>query len=183
MSGPARTLYTLCFIRRRGEVLLLRRSKPPNAGRWNAPGGRVEPGEAPWQACRREVLEETGLTVRDPELRAVLTITRPSEQIVIFVYRATAWEEPAREGVAGELGPGDGGVVPAGRARAGLRAEGEVAWRCEAEALADPRLAPHVARFYRRLWVGGPPFEARFDYDARDRLVRWQFAGEPPGGR
>lgn len=161
MSRAARTLYTLCFLRRDGQVLLLRRPRPPNAGMWNAPGGRVEPGEAPWQACRREVLEETGLRVRDETLRAVLTITRPTEQILIFVYTATAWDPPE--------GPG----------RAVRAAEGVPVWRPEAEVLRDPDLAPHVARFYPRLWTGGPPFEARFDYDARGRLARWQFAGGP----
>jgi 8-oxo-dGTP diphosphatase len=44
-------------------VLLVRRSNPPSAGQWSVPGGRQELGEPAEAAARRELLEETGLTV------------------------------------------------------------------------------------------------------------------------
>ncbi len=46
-----------------GRLLLVRRGRPPQQGRWSVPGGRVEPGEDDGAAVRREVLEETGLDV------------------------------------------------------------------------------------------------------------------------
>lgn len=46
-----------------GRLLVVRRARPPGAGRWSVPGGRVEAGESDAQAVRREVLEETGLHV------------------------------------------------------------------------------------------------------------------------
>ena len=34
-----------------------------SVGKWNAPGGKLEPRETPEECARREVLEETGLQV------------------------------------------------------------------------------------------------------------------------
>jgi 8-oxo-dGTP diphosphatase len=47
-----------------GRLLLIRRGHDPHRGCWSLPGGRVEAGESFEQAVEREVLEETGLTVR-----------------------------------------------------------------------------------------------------------------------
>lgn len=47
----------------RAEVLLIRRGSEPMAGGWSLPGGAVELGESIREACVREVLEETGITV------------------------------------------------------------------------------------------------------------------------
>ncbi|MBT2489218.1 (deoxy)nucleoside triphosphate pyrophosphohydrolase [Streptomyces sp. ISL-96] len=45
-----------------GRLLAARRSAPPElAGRWELPGGKVEPGESPEQALVRELREELGV--------------------------------------------------------------------------------------------------------------------------
>ncbi len=45
-----------------GEMLLLKRPEEAHCGGlWSFPGGKVEPGETPLAAARRELVEETGL--------------------------------------------------------------------------------------------------------------------------
>jgi 8-oxo-dGTP pyrophosphatase MutT (NUDIX family) len=52
-----------------GRLLILR---PTYKSGWTLPGGEMEDdGETPWQACRREVLEECGITVDDGRLVCV----------------------------------------------------------------------------------------------------------------
>ncbi|MDP0927817.1 NUDIX hydrolase [Paracoccus onubensis] len=54
-------LAALAVTIRDGEVLLVRRRNPPDAGLWGFPGGHVELGETALQAAARELAEETGV--------------------------------------------------------------------------------------------------------------------------
>ena len=48
-----------------GRVLACARSEPPEfAGRWEFPGGKVEPGESDTQALARECVEELGVKIQ-----------------------------------------------------------------------------------------------------------------------
>ena len=52
------------IVIRNRQVLLVRRNQPPSKGLWAIPGGSVELGETLQQAAEREIMEETGLTIR-----------------------------------------------------------------------------------------------------------------------
>jgi 8-oxo-dGTP diphosphatase len=54
---------TICHVIRDRKLLLKKANRGISVGKWNAPGGKSEPGEAPEECARREVLEETGLVV------------------------------------------------------------------------------------------------------------------------
>ena len=46
------------------RVLLVRRGQPPSEDLWAIPGGSVEIGETLQEAAEREILEETGITIK-----------------------------------------------------------------------------------------------------------------------
>ena len=60
-------------IEYQGRFLIMRRVDeiPALNGQWEFPGGKIEFGESPVEGLLRELREETGLIVRDPELLGI----------------------------------------------------------------------------------------------------------------
>ena len=63
---------TLCHVVNGNKILLKLATRGISKGRWNAPGGRIEPGETPEQCAIREVFEETGLKVKNLTFHGVM---------------------------------------------------------------------------------------------------------------
>ncbi len=63
--GPMKTVHVAAGIIQRdgGEVLAIQRGYGNMDGLWEFPGGKVENGETPAQACERELLEELQVRV------------------------------------------------------------------------------------------------------------------------
>jgi phosphoglycolate phosphatase len=90
--GPVATVGALIYDEA-GEVLMLRTHKW--SGKWGIPGGKIRRGEPSVDALRREVLEETGLTIDD--IRFVIpqdSIDSPEfmrpEHFILLNYTARA---------------------------------------------------------------------------------------------
>ena len=137
---------TLCFLHRGRQVLLLHRRHAPNAGTWNGIGGKLEAGEDPFTGCIREVKEETGLTIADPRMRALLVITAKATGDLWVIYVFTA---PAPEGT----------LVPS--------PEGDLHWvdAAQVSSLHTPADLPVILP---RILDGGDVTVARIDYATED---------------
>lgn len=62
----------ITYIRSGDDILLIHKKTGHGAGKVNAPGGHIEPGETPVQAAVRECMEETGIIPVNPVLKGVL---------------------------------------------------------------------------------------------------------------
>ncbi|HKI54245.1 MAG TPA: NUDIX domain-containing protein [Anaerolineales bacterium] len=87
-----------------GRVLLTKRQ---DNGQWCLPSGGMEPGESAAEACEREVLEETGLSVR---VRRFVGVYSHPDQLTVYSeedkFQIVALHFEA-EVIGGELGLSD----------------------------------------------------------------------------
>ncbi len=100
---------TLCYVRHAGKTLMMYRNKKPgdmHRGKWNALGGKIQPGETPEECVRREVYEEAGLHLNDLTWKGLLTFPAfdGNEDWYAFVFTATPTENaPLPDSPEGEL--------------------------------------------------------------------------------
>ena len=155
---------TLCYLENeRGEYLMLHRVKKQvdiNKGKWIGIGGKFEEGESPDECLRREVWEETGLTLTRFQFRGVVTFLcndSGSDQLM-YLFTATGW--------TGELNPDC--------------SEGELAWVPKGQVL-DLPIWEGDEIFLKLLADDAPPFLLTLDYrgpDGEDRLRRAVLNGQ-----
>lgn len=82
---------TNCVLIRDDKILLLQK---PSRGWWVAPGGKMEPGESVRDSCIREFREETGIYLKNPQLKGIFTmIMMENDQLLsewmMFTFAAT----------------------------------------------------------------------------------------------
>ena len=94
--------------------------------RWSTPGGRVEAGESPLEALKREVLEETGLNITPGELLGVVVVqgdVDPRSHDRKATRNSTKCVNASRAPLSGARGTGQPSATPLTRARADARAQ------------------------------------------------------------
>jgi 8-oxo-dGTP diphosphatase len=79
-----------------GRVLACERSSPPEAaGRWEFPGGKVEPGESDQQALARECVEELGARVEvGDRIGPDVPLARGRAVLRVFAARLLGGDQP-----------------------------------------------------------------------------------------
>jgi 8-oxo-dGTP diphosphatase len=96
-KNPTSLLVVAALIRDDRGRLLLQQALPgkAHAGQWEFPGGKVENGENPRFALRREIAEELGLTVDQPAMVptgfADQEAAGTSPAIVLILYDCPLW--------------------------------------------------------------------------------------------
>lgn len=81
---------TLCYLEKDGQYLMLHRVKKEkdlNKDKWIGVGGKFEDKESPEDCLRREVKEETGLTLTSWRYRGIVTFVSneaPTEYMHLF---------------------------------------------------------------------------------------------------
>jgi 8-oxo-dGTP diphosphatase len=130
-----RLRVTAGVIRQGDRILIARRAgHDPLAGKWEFPGGKIEPGEKPEDCLQRELLEELGITVRIGRFLESNCHDYPERRVELLFYEG--------EYVAGE-------VVP--------QIHDRFAW-IEVQDLVDYDLAPADRPFARQLMKGSQKF-------------------------
>ncbi|WP_268876386.1 NUDIX hydrolase [Gottfriedia solisilvae] len=88
--------YTLCFIQRKSELLMLNRFKAPTMGIWNGVGGKIEINETIEESVQREILEETGLFIELDQITHKGLVTWQEKDHVfggMYIFKADVAED------------------------------------------------------------------------------------------
>ncbi|QJD30176.1 Nudix family hydrolase [Methylococcus geothermalis] len=80
-----------------GRILIAQRSaEADQGGLWEFPGGKIEPGETPFDALRRELMEEIGIAVDGAEPMLVVRHAYPRQRVILEIFRVRKFSGEAR---------------------------------------------------------------------------------------
>ncbi len=76
----------LVYNKDEDKILMCKRAKDPNKGKFNLVGGKVEPNEEELHAAYRELQEETGITRDDITLTSVMNFEYKLSDMELELY-------------------------------------------------------------------------------------------------
>lgn len=94
------------YLEKDNKYLMLYRNKKKNdmnGGKWIGVGGHVEQGETPLEAVKREVKEETGLTLKSAIYRAIINFVNDDYVEIIYQYTSSDFTGEVIDCDEGEL--------------------------------------------------------------------------------
>jgi len=91
-------IVTAAVIRQGDKVLVAQRQHGHLAGKWEFPGGKLEPGESPEACLAREIKEELNLEVRVGDIFAAVYHRYETGPILLLAYTCSLAEGWRPEG-------------------------------------------------------------------------------------
>ncbi|MFC3932288.1 NUDIX hydrolase [Streptococcus dentapri] len=148
-------LATICYIDSGKELLLMLRNKKPHdvhEGKWISVGGKLEAGETPEECARREIFEETHLTVKEMDFKGMITFPEftPGHDWYTYVFKVTDFE---------------GQLISEEESR-----EGTLAWVPYDQVLSKPTWEGDY-EIFKWILEDRPFFSAKFCYDRSGKLT------------
>ena len=158
--GRLPELTTLCYIEKDDKYLMMHRVKKQkdiNKDKYIGVGGHFEYGESPDECLKREVMEETGLTLLNYKPRGIVTFiygneASPEDRFVEYMHLYTA------DDFTGELSDCD---------------EGELVW-IEKSKVYDLPIWEGDKIFFRLLEEREDYFSLKLIYNETDELIEVQ---------
>ena len=108
MSRSQLTILTnICLIEDLETQRVVMQYRSPETNRWSGyafPGGHVENGEAFAESVIREIYEETGLTIQNPQLVGIKNWPLDTGgRYIVFCYKATEFTGTLQSSEEGEV--------------------------------------------------------------------------------
>lgn len=95
-------LTNLCLIHKNGKYLLQNRVDKDWHG-YALPGGHIEPGESFTESVKREIMEETGLTIESPRLCGIKQFPKGDLRYIVLLYETDSFSGVLRSSEEGEM--------------------------------------------------------------------------------
>ncbi len=80
-------LVTAAVIIEDNLLLMAQRSDGDEAGKWEFPGGKVEPGEDPRTCLKRELREELGIDVEVGLVLEVVSVPQNDRHLILLYFK------------------------------------------------------------------------------------------------